>query len=236
MRAEPCRDPTARVRGAWICLRRTRHSPSSAGSCTPRTRIHEHQRVDCHHHVRARFFTHRAKRRHRMSTEVLRRAPRAPKLSSREISRIGDQMLAELGLEHADLSVLLTDDDHVRQLNRRYRDKDRPTDVLSFPLDAPKRGHNEPFTLGDVVISIDTAARQARSRKRDLIVEVTHLLAHGLLHLIGHDHRSAPEKQKMWALTRVLCRAVDPGLRRYRSGPTRTRRRGSPGTRGSRRV
>jgi probable rRNA maturation factor len=180
--------------------------------------------------------TRHAKRRHIMSTEVLRRAPRSAKLNSRKIRQIGDRMLAELDLGHAELSVLLTDDDHIRNLNRRYRDKDRPTDVLSFPLDAPKRGSRQAFALGDVVISIDTAARQAASRRRELQVEVTHLLAHGLLHLIGHDHGSAPEKQKMWALTRVLCRAAELGPRPSRPGPIRTRRRGRPDAHGTRRV
>ena len=150
-----------------------------------------------------------------MSTAVLRRAPHSPKLNSRKIRQIGDRMLAALDLEHAELSVLITDDDFIRDLNRRYRDRDRPTDVLSFSLDAPKRGNKEPFALGDVVI------------KRELQVEVTHLLAHGLLHLIGHDHGTAPEKQKMWALTQMLCRAVALGPGPSGPGPIRTRRRGS---------
>ncbi|MBN1605586.1 MAG: rRNA maturation RNase YbeY [Polyangiaceae bacterium] len=171
-----------------------------------------------------------------MSTEVLRRAPHSLKLNTQKIRRIGDRMLAELELEQAELSVLLTDDAHMRDLNRRYRDKDRPTDVLAFPLDAPKRGNRKPFALGDVVISIDAAARQARSRKRELQVEVAHLLAHGLLHLVGYDHGNAPERQKMWALTRALCRAADLGPGRSRPGPIRTRRRGRPGARGARRV
>lgn len=169
-----------------------------------------------------------------MSTEVLRRAPRSAKLNSRKIGKFGDRMLAELGLEHAELSVLLTDDDHIRDLNRRYRNEDRPTDVLSFSLDAPKRGKSAPFALGDVVISIDTAARQASSRNRELLAEVTHLLAHGLLHLVGHDHASAPERQKMWALTRVLCRAAEPRPGPLIPSPTLARRRGRPGARGSR--
>jgi probable rRNA maturation factor len=171
-----------------------------------------------------------------MSTEVLRRAPRSPKLNTRKIRQIGDRMLAELHLAHAELSVLLTDDDHIRDLNRRYRNEDRPTDVLSFALDAPKRRSRGAFALGDVVISIDTAARQATSRQRELEVEVTHLLAHGLLHLIGHDHASTPEKRKMWALTRVLCRAAEVGSRPCQPGPSRARRRGGPGARGTRRV
>lgn len=115
-------------------------------------------------------------------------------------------MLAELGLESAELSVLLTDDAQIQQLNAAHRDKDRPTDVLAFELDT-----SEPDAdglLGDVVISLDTAARQAKSRKRPLLAEVRFLLAHGLLHLCGYDHATRSEKREMDRLTRRLVRAA----------------------------
>ena len=115
-------------------------------------------------------------------------------------------MLAELGLPSAELSVLLTDDVQIQRLNAAHRDKDRPTDVLAFELDA-----SEPDAdglLGDVVISLDTAARQAKSRQRPLLAEVRFLLAHGLLHLCGYDHGTRPEKREMDRLTRRLVRAA----------------------------
>lgn len=115
-------------------------------------------------------------------------------------------MLAELGLESAELSVLLTDDAQIQQLNAVHRDKDRPTDVLAFELD-----ESEPDVdglLGDVVISLDTASRQAKTRKRPLLAEVRFLLAHGLLHLCGYDHATRPEKREMDRLTRRLVRAA----------------------------
>lgn len=118
-------------------------------------------------------------------------------------------MLAALELEGAELSVLLADDALVHALNREHRGKDRPTDVLAFPLDETVgSGGPAPRLLGDVVISLDTAARQARSRKRDLLAEVRFLLAHGLLHLIGYDHAAREEKRLMDAMTRRLVKAA----------------------------
>jgi len=127
-------------------------------------------------------------------------------------------MLAELGLSEAELSVLLTDDRTIRELNREHRHKDRPTDVLSFPLDEQeakaahrKKSGGRDVVLGDVVISLETAQRQALGRRRPLFEEVRFLLAHGLLHLVGYDHATAPQKKKMTALTRRLVRAVKNG-------------------------
>lgn len=126
-------------------------------------------------------------------------------------------MLRELSLEDAELSVLLTNDQRIQELNREHRGKDKPTDVLAFPLDledAPKRGRaarsagETPPLLGDVVISLETALRQARSRKRELFAEVRFLLAHGILHLIGYDHATAAEKREMDRETRRLVRAA----------------------------
>ena len=75
-------------------------------------------------------------------------------------------------------------DQTIRELNRQYRNKDKPTDVLSFPL----ADEVCPTLLGDVVISIDTARRQARQRKRAFADELRALLIHGILHLLGYDH------------------------------------------------
>jgi probable rRNA maturation factor len=145
---------------------------------------------------------------------IRRNARGAPALDTRRLRAIAERMLRALDLEEAELSVLLTDDPTIRDLNRAHRGKDKPTDVLAFPLDLedgpPRRGgHDEkPALLGDVVISLDTAARQARSRKRELLAEVRFLLAHGVLHLIGYDHGTRTEKQEMDRLTRRLVRAA----------------------------
>ena len=160
-----------------------------------------------------------------MPAFVRRSARRAPALGTSSVRVIASRMLADLGLSDAELSVLLTDDATIRELNREWRSKDKPTDVLAFPIDerAARDAHEREsggrdLVLGDVVISLDTAARQARARKRELFEEVRFLLAHGLLHLIGFDHATAVEKRGMVALTRRLVRAASAPLpRRPRS-------------------
>jgi probable rRNA maturation factor len=85
-----------------------------------------------------------------------------------------------------DVSVLLTGDEKIRALNREFRHKDKPTDVLSFPAPAPLNG--EPRVAGDVAISVETAAQQAEEQGHPLATELQILLLHGLLHLAGYDH------------------------------------------------
>ncbi len=87
-------------------------------------------------------------------------------------------------MKQAELSLAFVTDQTIHELNRRYRHKDRPTDVLSFPL----ADECCPTLLGDVVISVDTARRQARQRKRAFADELRALLIHGILHLLGYDH------------------------------------------------
>lgn len=117
-----------------------------------------------------------------------------------------ERVLAALDLDAAELSVLLTDDEGIQPLNRDWRGKDKPTDVLSFsqydPDEAPPPG--VPLLLGDVVISVQTATRQAAERGHDTAHEVRILLVHGICHLIGHDHEEDDEAEEMEALERRL--------------------------------
>jgi probable rRNA maturation factor len=139
-----------------------------------------------------------------MPTLVTRKRNLKHQVPSPLIARLGNAMLATLELPKAELSVLLTDDAEIHQLNREHRQKDKPTDVLAFAMD--ESVPDPAGILGDVVISLDTAERQARSRKRPLIEEVRFLLAHGVLHLIGYDHAEPAEKREMGAMTRKLVR------------------------------
>lgn len=135
-------------------------------------------------------------------------------------------MLRALELGDCELSVLLTNDREIHALNRLHRDKDKPTDVLSFPLDDEANSEGTRW-LGDVVISIDTAERQASGRKRGLLEEVRFLLAHGILHLIGYDHATKAEKREMDAMTRRLVKhaEIEPeAVRSHRKRPTSRRR------------
>jgi probable rRNA maturation factor len=122
-------------------------------------------------------------------------------------------MLDCLGLVDAELSVLLTDDEEIHELNRVFRRRDQPTDVLAFSMQegtkvGPKGTTPGPELLGDVVVSVETARRQARRRRRTLATEVRELLAHGLLHLAGYDHRTSTEERTMRRHTQKLCSAA----------------------------
>ncbi len=139
-------------------------------------------------------------------------------VSAAVIRRRAAKMLEHLDLQGVELSLALVDDAAIHELNRTYRHKDKPTDVLSFPLHErpsgwkPKGvrgkeiGAGFPFKgpIGDVILSIDTARRQAETAQRPLLDELTMLLAHGLLHLLGYDHRTNAEDREMTARTREL--------------------------------
>lgn len=125
-----------------------------------------------------------------------------------EVRRRAERMLAALRMPDAELSILLCDDPTIHELNRDFRKKDRPTDVLAFAMREGEGGELHPDLLGDVVISIDTARRQAGEHSRSVSAEVTFLLAHGLLHLLGYDHRTAEEDRVMRARTAALCAAA----------------------------
>ena len=136
------------------------------------------------------------------------------------VRRWAERMLACLDLAQAELSVVVTDDREIGELNKVFRHRDRPTDVLAFAMRegeqigaaAAVRGSRE--MLGDVVVSVETARRQARQRRRPLDAEVRMLLAHGVLHLVGYDHRSTREETVMTAETERLCRAAHPEVAR----------------------
>ena len=94
-----------------------------------------------------------------------------------------------------EVSVLLTNDPEIQTLNRDWRGKDKPTDVLSFPADPM----DTPF-LGDIAVSLGVCQRDAADRAIALDQHVSHLLIHGLLHLLGHDHKDDTEAAEMEAL------------------------------------
>jgi len=111
-----------------------------------------------------------------------------------------------------ELSISLVDDAESHTLNRDYRGKDRPTDVLSFPM-AEGESIGQSGVLGDIVISIPTAARQARTHRRSLEDEVLTLLIHGFCHLLGYDHQTDEEEKEMKAQERRMKRVVKEGKR-----------------------
>ncbi len=118
------------------------------------------------------------------------------------------KLLVAIGQRRAELSIALIDDAQMAELNGTWRGKPTPTDVLSFSMLEGEGERHRGGMLGDVVISIETAAAQAAARRRGLDDEVTRLLVHGLLHLIGHDHEVDSEARVMEAEQRRLWREL----------------------------
>ena len=122
-----------------------------------------------------------------------------------------------------ELAIVLTDDSAIRALNRDWRGKDQPTNVLSFPANAPARTRRadahqaRPRLLGDIVIAYETIAREALAEQRPFRHHLAHLAVHGFLHLLGHDHAADAEADAMEALEiAVLARLDVPNPYRIR--------------------
>lgn len=119
------------------------------------------------------------------------------------------KLLSLTGQRNAEVSVLLVGDKAMRTLNRHYRGKDRTTDVLAFPLREGRFGRIQPHVLGDIVLSLPAAARQAKAAGEPRSVEIERLLVHGYLHLLGYDHeRSRAEARRMDGRERRLREAL----------------------------
>lgn len=101
------------------------------------------------------------------------------------------------------LTVLLTDDEAVRDLNARFRGKDSPTNVLSFPAAANPEGF-----LGDIALAFGVCAREAADQGKPLGNHLSHLVAHGVLHLLGYDHETDADAEEMEALERAILKPL----------------------------
>jgi rRNA maturation RNase YbeY len=111
------------------------------------------------------------------------------------------------GVADRAMTLSLTNDRELRQLNNKYAGEDHATDVLSFEQSAP--------LLGDVIISVETARRQAKAAGHSLLAELFHLAVHGMVHLMGYDHASAAEERVMFAYeAKLRARATAPRRRR----------------------
>ena len=124
------------------------------------------------------------------------------------LRRTADAILRGIGQSKSELSIALVDDASIAELNGQYRDKPRPTDVLSFSLVEGDFADHRGGMLGDVVISVETAADQAKERHRGLDETVARLLVHGVLHLVGHDHEDDDEAGEMQAEERRLLKVL----------------------------
>ncbi len=144
----------------------------------------------------------------------VRNTTRKHALPLRRIERAARALLAATGRRQASLSLTFVGDAAMRRLNREHRGYDRTTDVLSFPLYEPfsvptkARARTPEVLLGDIIISLDVAARQARAYDATLEAEITRLLVHGVAHLLGHDHEQPRERVRMLQQEKQLAAAV----------------------------
>lgn len=121
--------------------------------------------------------------------------------------------LAEAGAaaDPSELSIVFTDDAHIRTLNAGWRGKDKATNVLSFPAFAVKPGDRLPPMLGDVVLAAETVTREAGLEEKPFDHHLVHLMVHGTLHLLGYDHETQADAEIMEALERrALARLAIP--------------------------
>jgi probable rRNA maturation factor len=107
-----------------------------------------------------------------------------------------------------EVSVVLTDDEAIRALNRDWRRIDKPTNVLSFPAPVPANGAPEPL-LGDIVIAYETVARESAEEHKPFLHHLSHLAVHGFLHLMGYDHQTDSQADAMEGLERDILADLD---------------------------
>ena len=125
--------------------------------------------------------------------------------------------LQELGFDNIDseLSLVFTNDADIREINGKWRHIDKPTNVLSFPAFALQPGQEPGEILGDIVIARETVAREAAEEHKSFDDHLSHLVVHGLLHLMGYDHQNDDEAEQMETLERKILASLgisDPYL------------------------
>lgn len=155
------------------------------------------------------------------------------KVNGEALSTAVEETLRQQGITQASVTVVVTDDETVHQLNRTFRDVDGPTDILSFPnhefganefsqevaeephaqvvprlVLPPELIAEEESYLGDLIISFPYTQRQSLAQKRPLDAELVLLVIHGTLHLLGHDHADAQQEAAMWALQNQVLNSL----------------------------
>jgi len=139
----------------------------------------------------------------------IRATGKAP-ISMQRLIKLGDRILKTVGIrERAEVGLFFVSDREIAKLNQKYRKMNRPTDVLSFPLEKIKcdlkpvvfchlESVEQPVMLGDIFISVETAKRQARQASHSLKKEIEFLFTHGLLHTLGLDHERSLQEERVW--------------------------------------
>ncbi|RVC09003.1 rRNA maturation RNase YbeY, partial [Mesorhizobium sp. M7A.F.Ca.AU.001.01.1.1] len=131
---------------------------------------------------------------------------------TRLVDRAVKAAFAETGVAgRSELSLVFSDDAHIQVLNAGWRGKDKPTNVLSFPAFPFAQGGPLPPMLGDIVLAAETVAHEAVLEDKPVENHITHLVIHGLLHLLGYDHETEAEAEAMEAVERAaLARLAIP--------------------------
>jgi len=139
-----------------------------------------------------------------------------------QLTAMIDRLLTEQGFTGGEVGIILGDDSYLHDLNRKYRGRDVPTDVLSFSyLEEEYNGDNpgeHEFAVGDIYISIDRACEQAEQAGHSLEREVALLAVHGFLHLLGYDHEQADDARLMRKKELELLEEMEPGTSRGEKG------------------
>ncbi|MCS7201650.1 MAG: rRNA maturation RNase YbeY [Dictyoglomus sp.] len=139
-----------------------------------------------------------------MSLEIYNLKEGLTKKDNDKLKMFLKEILRKKGLlpKNYDISVVFVDDEKIRELNKKYRNKDKPTDVLSFNLGKDPKGR----IIGEIYISISTAEKQCLENNRSLLDEIAFLSLHGLLHILGYDHENLSEREKMDKETQNLLK------------------------------
>ena len=125
---------------------------------------------------------------------IVKSRQKMQRVRPQKAKKTAERILNDLGYRESELSILLVDDDEITQLNRHYRSRDYATNVLAFSMRDGEDNHLHPDILGDVVISTETALREAQQRGVTIDEEMALLLVHGILHLLGYDHEADPRE------------------------------------------
>ena len=130
------------------------------------------------------------------------------------VEKILQQAAKEENIEEAEVSVSFVTNEQIREINREYRDKDQPTDVISFAMEEPGEGEvlirdsGEPRVLGDIIISLDRTREQAADYGHTFERELGFLAVHGFLHLVGYDHMNESDEKRMFAKQDVILSSL----------------------------
>ena len=130
-------------------------------------------------------------------------------VEAKKIKKVAERILASLRISGYELSVLLLDNKGIRAVNKKYLNRNRPTNVISFSLTEGEFGNINPQVLGDVVISVEKALEQAETNGTTLGEEISFLIIHGILHLLGYDHgKGQGERKRMRKKEKEVYRLV----------------------------